>query len=228
MDKFEMREKEIFTALKTLQEFDFVVVGGYAVSAYTLPRFSTDCDIVVSGAEESEKIELELVGLGYSIVNNRADVPYAGEYKHYIKEIEKDFSVSMDILIGEVTDRQTDASFSAKWIFDNSEKRTLQGKTISEELQVRIINIDALFVMKTICARDTDIRDVFMLVSQIKDVDWVKKEIQARYDLNDRLKKIISEVSTKQFRDGLQGVFGKVLDKQFERQKGMLIKLLDL
>ena len=43
-------------------------------------------------------------------------------FKRYIKEISKDFAVSLDILIGEVLDRQTNATFSADWIFENSKR----------------------------------------------------------------------------------------------------------
>ena len=47
MDLLQIREKEIFETLKTISEFNFVLIGGYAVNAYALPRFSVDCDIVL-------------------------------------------------------------------------------------------------------------------------------------------------------------------------------------
>jgi hypothetical protein len=226
MEKFEIREKEIFGTLKMIKNHDFVVVGGYAVNAYTLPRFSTDCDIVVKDESESKKIGSELLKAGYAEEpESKAETPYHGEFKRYTKEIAKDLKVSMDILILEVLDRQTKATFSAPWIFENSEERLLQGKTISEELRLRIINIDALFVMKAICCRATDIRDVFMLAPHLKDKGWIKKEIQMRYDLNNRIDKIAAEINSKNFRDGLQGVFGKVDDIQFEKQKEQILKL---
>ncbi|MBI5881025.1 hypothetical protein HZB90_02750 [archaeon] len=79
--------------------------------------------------------------------------------------------------------------------------------------------------MKAISCRATDIRDVFMLAPQIKDPAWIKNEINKRYDLNNRIEKIASEINSKQFRDGLQGVFGKVDDRQFEKQKERILKL---
>lgn len=47
MDMLQIREKEVFDTLKKIRECRFVLIGGYAVNAYTLPRFSVDCDIVV-------------------------------------------------------------------------------------------------------------------------------------------------------------------------------------
>ena len=48
----QLREKEIFETLKKMNNFKFVIIGGYAVNAYTLPRFSVDCDIVIKDKEE--------------------------------------------------------------------------------------------------------------------------------------------------------------------------------
>lgn len=46
-DLFSLREQEIFRILKEISECEFVLIGGYAVNAYALPRFSVDCDIVI-------------------------------------------------------------------------------------------------------------------------------------------------------------------------------------
>ena len=47
MDRMQLRETEIFRVLKRLGEIEFVLIGGYAVNSYALPRFSEDCDIVI-------------------------------------------------------------------------------------------------------------------------------------------------------------------------------------
>jgi len=222
---FQLREKEIFETLKKIKKFKFVVVGGYAVNAYTLPRFSIDCDIVVANQEDLEPIEEQLIKFGYNESKNKSEVPYNGNFKRYEKEISKGFMVSMDILIGEVLDRQTDSTFSADWIFENSSIRSLRGKTITDDLKLRIINLDALFVMKLISCRSTDIRDVFLLVSNIKDSHWIREEVIKRYSLENRLKKLEKAITSKQFKDGLQGVFGIVDDRIFERNKNLISDL---
>ena len=68
-DLFSIREEEIFKAIKWLKDYEFVLIGGYAVNAYTLPRFSVDCDIVLRDETELRKIEKNLLGIGYKKVN---------------------------------------------------------------------------------------------------------------------------------------------------------------
>lgn len=226
MEQLQIREKEIFETLKKIKKSKFVVIGGYAVNAYTLPRFSVDCDIVIKDRKELEKIEESLLELGYQKERNYSDeVPYDGNFERYEKELGQNFKVSMDILIGKVLDRQTKVNFSADWIFDNSTLRNLQGKTISEQLKVKIVNADALFTMKLISCRQTDIRDIFLLINSVKDKNLVKKEVSERYDLKDRLSKALSKINSKQFKDELQGVFGMIDDKIFERNKNMISEL---
>ena len=224
--ELQLREKEIFETLKKLNGINFVVIGGYAVNAYTLPRFSVDCDIVIKDRKELRKFEGALLELGYRKEKNYSDeFPYEGNFERYEKELGDNFEVSIDILIGEVFDRETKSIFSADWIFNNSSFRNLQGKTINEQLKLRIINADALFTMKLISCRQTDIRDIFLLIGSIKDKKLVNKEVSERYDLKDRLSKVLNKISSKQFKDELQGVFGIVDNKMFERNKKLISEL---
>ena len=225
MERLQLREKEIFETLKKIKKSEFVVIGGYAVNAYTLPRFSVDCDIVIKNRKMLEAIEKSLLELGYKKVRNIIEVSYKGNFERYEKEIIKDFRVSFDILISEVLDRETNAKISADWAFENSKWRNLRGKTINEELKLRIINPDALFVMKLLSCRLTDIRDIFLLISFVKSGEWVKKEVSERYNFKERLSKAIKEINSNQFKDNLQGVFGLVDKKMFEKNKKMLMEL---
>ncbi|KHO54190.1 MAG: hypothetical protein QT10_C0019G0004 [archaeon GW2011_AR19] len=226
MEQLQLREKEIFETLKKIKKSKFVVIGGYAINSYTLPRFSVDCDIVIKNRKELNKIEKSLLEIGYHKEKNYSDkISYKGNFQRYEKELENNFKVSIDILIEEILDRQTNAKFSAKWVFDNSALRNLQGKTINEQLKLKIINADALFTMKLISCRQTDIRDIFLLVNSIKDKEWIKKEVLQRYNLKDRLAKVLSKIGPKQFKDELQGVFGMVDNKLFEKNKKFISKL---
>jgi len=216
---FSIREQEIFNILKQFKECDFVLIGGYAVNAYTLPRFSVDCDIVIKDSNELKKIVKILIDTGYTKNNPKGKFAYSGKFSRYEKILEKNFSVSIDILISDVSDRMTGVTFSAEWIFQNALTSRLNGKTIIEELQLKIISIDALIVMKTISSRATDIRDVFMMLPNVKDKEWVKKEISSRYDFNDRITKILDKINSKQFKDGLSGVYGNIDNKLFEKHK---------
>lgn len=225
-DLFTLRENEIFQTLTEIRKCNFVVIGGYAVNAYTLPRFSVDCDIVVKDENELKKIEDILLKIGYKKETLQAEIPYSGNFARFEKSLENNFKVSMDILIDTVTDRMTKAAFSAGWIFENSTKIILKGKTIKGELLLKIIDLDALLVMKIISCRSTDIRDVFMLIPYAVNTKWIKREIALRYDFQDRITKIAEKVSSVQFKDGLAGVFGYFDVKIFEKHKKLIIGLL--
>lgn len=221
---FSLREQEIFKTLKQLKDFNFVIIGGYAVNSYALPRFSVDCDIVIN-KKEIHEIQKILLSIGYVDKNIPKEIPYSGSFSRYEKKLSNDFMVSMDVLIDKVTDRNTGAEFNSEWIFKNSEKRKLIGKTITENLQVKIVNIDALIAMKIISCRKTDIRDIFMMLPNSKDKEWIKSEVSSRTDFKERITKIINYVNSKQFKDGLSGIYGYFEIKVFEKHRKEINKL---
>jgi hypothetical protein len=224
MELLQLREKEVFETLKRISSFRFVVIGGYAVNAYALPRFSVDCDIVVEDRRELEKIVGVLLELGY-VKLELAKAAKPTKFARYEKELDNSFYVSFDIFIGEVLDRQSGVSISAGWIFKNSEVRVLKGKTITDELNARIIGIDALFVIKMISCRSTDIRDIFMLVTEIKNKSFIKREVSSRYDFDQRLRKIKEKITSEKFIDGLQGVYGLIDPRILEKSKYIILSL---
>jgi len=229
MEKLQLREKEIFEALKKISKFKFVIIGGYAVNPYTIPRFSVDCDIALSDYNELKKIGKELENNNYKKKStDKIDLPYHGDFIRYEKNIKDDINASFDILIKSVYDRETKVSFDTEWIFDNSNLTLLRGKTIDEKLKVRIINIDALIVMKFISCRESDIRDLFMLTAKCKNPRWIKDEISKRHNFNGRSTKIKDKINSTEFRDNLQGVYGKTDDKTFEKYKKALLNMIKL
>ena len=225
MELLQLREKEVFETIKRIKKYPFILIGGYAVNAYTLPRFSVDCDIVVRDKIATARITKELEDIGYEKATDTDFGPYSGDFMRYEKIIKKTFMISVDILIKNVYDRQSKAMFSATWVFKNSALRMLKGKTIPEEIKVRIVNLDALVVMKWVSCRNTDMRDVFMLISQVKDITWVKKEVSERVEFNNRFSRIKDKITSAQFKDNLQGVYGFIDKNAFERNKKILIAM---
>jgi hypothetical protein len=223
---FSLREKEIFETLKKIKDSRFVLIGGYAVTSYTFPRFSVDCDIVLKDKDELKEITKELIKIGYEKEEiDKTKLPYCGNFERYEKILANKFKVSIDILIDEVCDRQTGIVFSAEWVFENSEIRMIKGKTIEEELKLRVASPDALSVMKISSCRINDIRDVFMLALHIKDKKWVKEELNKRYNFNERFSILKEKINSKQFKDGLAGVFGLVDNRLFEKHKKEILEI---
>ncbi|MFH0713215.1 MAG: hypothetical protein V1722_01590 [Candidatus Micrarchaeota archaeon] len=225
MNNFSIREKEIFEALKELTNIEFVVIGGYAVNTYTLPRFSVDCDLVVKTKKAAEQAESTLKKRQYTAVANNASGNYS-KFERLEHEIEPNFSASFDILIDEVLDRRTNASFSAEWIFNNSSVKSLKGKTFPETITTRIIDLDALVVLKLVACRKTDVRDVFMLLPLVKNMEFVKREVEKRTNLEKALKRAAVTILSSDFKKNLEGVYGFVDNKTYIKHVEAFRKLL--
>lgn len=224
MEKLQLREAEIFQTLKSLADFEFILIGGYAANSYALPRFSVDCDIVLRKKDLTRVVSL-LEKLKYTKSEKGGNISYSGTFVRLEKEISKNITASVDILVDSVFDRQSNVSFDADWIFNNSSKKTIIGKTITERIESRVINADALFVMKFISARTTDIRDIFMIVPKVNDFEWVKNEISRRVDFNVQFEKIFNKITEEKFKDNLQGVYGYLDEKLFDRNKELISNL---
>ena len=226
MDMLQLREREIFETLREIRKHRFAVIGGYAVNAYSLPRFSVDCDIVIEDESRLGNIEKELEKMKYvKQQTNHINLPIHEEIRRYEKKIAKNFMESIDIMIKYVSDRKTHGLFTAEWIFKNSASRQLKGKTITEKLRLRIINPDALIVTKFVSCRSTDIRDIFMLIVHADDVKWIKQEVIKRCDFNERFASISDKIISPKFKDNLQGVYGYIDNNLFEKHKKAILDL---
>ena len=64
-----------------------------------------------------------------------------------------------------------------------------------------------------------------MLITQAKNLKWIKEEVSKRTDFNSRWKKIFDKVSSNSFRNNLQGVLGFVDENLFEKHKKALIEI---
>ena len=225
MNPIEIREKVIFETLKMIKDEDFVLIGGYAVNAYTLPQFSVDCDIVVKDEKSVSAIKKKMEIAGYTKTEEDSrKTPYYGSFVRYEKQIEKNFTVSMDILIHAVLDRGTQGAFEASWVFANAKKNILRGKTITEKVELRIVRLDALIAMKCVPCHLTDIRDIFMLIVFAEDLGWIRNEVQQRTNFSEKAKIISEKINSPSFKNNLQGVYGYIEDKIFEKHKKKVLE----
>ena len=127
------KENEIFEILQKFidSNMDFIVVGGYAVSAFK-HRFSVDADIVIK-SQYLSKFESILRKEGFKkTITKELENVYSSKFVRYVKE-----QVSVDILVDALASRTTNSSFSYELIFDNSIKRKIMG--IEKEVIVRIL-----------------------------------------------------------------------------------------
>lgn len=156
------REAEILRLLGLLRGRSerFTLIGGYAVDAYSpLPRYSVDCDIVVAKSESSSIVSW-LNGEGYK---------EEGKYSHELGGVETkildktigDASVSIDLMIGGLRCRQTEAVWKEEEVRRTAGALRVVG--INGSVPSNVASKELLIALKLHSGRDPDMRDVVML-----------------------------------------------------------------
>jgi len=218
----ESREALILQVLRALPG-DFILIGGYAVNAYVPPRFSIDCDLVVfKGVAGMKRI---LVKNGFE-ETEKGDVPY-GEYIRFMHKGEK---VSFDLLVNSVLDRDSGVVFEGSLFEKYSRERVTVGRANPIRISIRIADPELLFAMKFVSARRQDIRDIFMLSGTELNWNLIKEIIKKKCCeelIKERIRLIKTKVISKNYRDSLQGAFGKIPDKTFDNCSSNLAKFLE-
>lgn len=220
--EFMERENEILKTIQTMADhkLDFVMVGGYAVSALARHRFSVDCDIVIPKKRLDDfKNILEQEGFRKHIERTGFDEVYGGKFVSYKKKVGK-FPVTVDILVGSLVCRATQASWSFEYIKKHSTVTRILGTEAS--VSCRIPDKELLLAFKIHSARRADVRDVIMLR---ENADLEKVLVHVRRGnleaLKDQIKKIDAALNDKNLVDSLKGVFTLSADvkKQIENAR---------
>ena len=205
MSGFVNRENEIFEVLQRFssEDLDFVVVGGYGVSAYQ-HRFSVDADLVIR-SQDLEEFTDTLEEIGFEKETDR-DLVYSGRYLAYEKD--EELPVTIDLLVDELKCRQTNGSWSYQYFRENSEVKMIEGSEKTAE--VRVPEKELLIAVKLHSGRLTDTRDVVALI-QNTDTEKIEKHIQRgdREKLEEVLENIKETVKDSDFEDSFKGVFSQ-------------------
>lgn len=202
---FIRRENEIFDVLNRLknEKIDFVLIGGYAVSAFK-HRFSIDADIVIKENELAKTADV-LKGLKFvPYKSTNLENSYKGSFKAFIKKT--DLPVTVDLLINAVSCRQTDASWSFDLFRRNSIEMEIKG--IEKSIVCRIAAKEMLIATKIHSSRLTDIRDVTAICSD-SDIDKIIQFAKRGnfVKLNECLRSFKQTLNNKNFIDSFKGVF---------------------
>jgi predicted nucleotidyltransferase len=202
------RENEILKTVKSMVDagLDFVVVGGYAVSALARHRFSVDCDIMIPKKKlEDFKSILEKEGFKKHVEKAGFDEIYAGEFVSYKREV-GGYPITIDLLVGSLVCRTTQAAWSFEYVKKHSITANISGTEAS--VSCRIPEKELLIAFKIHSARRADVTDVVML-RENADLERVlnhlgKGNIET---LKDQIRKIITALEDKNLVDSLKGVF---------------------
>ncbi|PIN76112.1 hypothetical protein COV18_00670 [Candidatus Woesearchaeota archaeon CG10_big_fil_rev_8_21_14_0_10_37_12] len=224
-EKFTNRENKIFEVLNFFveQKLNFVVIGGYAVSAYK-HRFSIDADLVIR-KEDKETFAKLLEKMNFKkTIMKYLDHVYAPEFIRY--ETKEELSISIDLLINGVGSRTTNASFNLEELKKHSKQRKILGT--EKETTVLVPDRSILVILKLHSGRLTDFRDIVAICKNldhqlIKKIIWRgKKEI-----VRENIKKLLQLIEEPNFINSFKGVFAeKKYDADIQEVK-KLKKLLD-
>ncbi len=205
------RENKIFEILEEFSkaELDFIIIGGYAVSAFK-HRFSVDADIVIKKEDKENFEDVLLKNKFVKTIVKELDHIYTQEFIRY--ETKEKFPVSVDLLIDGAGSRTTDASFSFHKLKEHSKRRKIIGA--EKEVNVLVPDREILIVLKLHSGRLTDFRDIAALTKNI-DLGLINKFIwQGKTEIvKNNIKKIISLLEDKGFIDSFKGVF---IEKKYD------------
>ncbi len=208
MEELIKKENDIFDILQKFidAQLDFIVVGGYAVSAFK-HRFSVDADIVIQ-SKDLDKFEAIAKKNNFKKTSEKQlENIYSSRFLRYEKDM-----ASIDFLIDALASRGTEASFGYKMLLDNSVDKKIIG--IEKEIFAKVPIKEMLIVMKIHSGRLTDIRDIAALSKDV-DLERIKKSlfIGNLKVVNANLEKIGKVVKDKNFIDSFKGVF---IEKKFD------------
>ncbi|MDP3917162.1 MAG: hypothetical protein Q8Q42_02640 [Nanoarchaeota archaeon] len=214
------RENTIFEILQSFIDarLDYIVVGGYAISAYK-HRFSVDADIVLKSEDKSKFEEiLKKKGLAKTVVKDLNHL-YAPEFIRY--ELKTKLPISIDLLIDGIGSRTTAASFSFEQLKEHSRKKKIIGT--EKEVIAQVPQREVLIVLKLHSGRLTDFRDIATLAKNI-DIGIIESMIwQGKIEIvKENIKKLISLLDKKEFMDSFKGVF---MEKKYDIDSDEIKKL---
>lgn len=206
MSGFVDRENQIFDILQAFinAEVDLVVVGGYGVSAFQ-HRFSVDADLVIP-EEAVERFTGILTSRGYEQIEDRELDVYGGRYLAYQKDAE--LPVTIDLLVGGLQCRQTDAAWSYQYFRDHAVKAEIEGS--EKAVDVLVPEKELLIAVKLHSGRLTDARDAVALATDT-DPEIVLHHMDRgdREKLQQVLEQVADTISSEDFVDAFKGVFAE-------------------
>jgi len=148
------------------------LIGGYAVAAYSKPRFSQDVDLVLPDSRRGSSIAW-LESEGFTLRPARRGHP---AFKAAATLLRGDFSI--DIMFGSVRDRESGASIKEEWVSARSQLTRLDLLTGTTRNRIPVARPAALWVLKLVAGRDQDLSDLFAISGEPFELSEVRDELE--------------------------------------------------
>lgn len=211
------RESLCFDVLRRLPLAGVVLIGGYAVAAHGLPRFSIDLDLVLR-APSVPKVQAVLRTFGFVRVGTwEGGEGFAGGAERWTQGAGP-LPVSADLLIGGVLDRVSGSMHSYAELRRGSRRRTIHGMGPTSVAEATVPDREILIGLKLEVGRSVDLRDIAILAGDPLDIDRLvsflrRVPVQV---LEEHTKELLSVLDTPGFQDSLKGVY-LLDDRAFQR-----------
>lgn len=203
------RENTILNVLRAIyvQSDKFTLIGGYAVDAYsTSPRYSVDCDIVISRTD-LQTFKSTFVENGFSdkgsVYRNELDGIETRKFEKVVGEA----CSSIDLLVDGIRCRQTEAIWKHSEIQTSSKQLKVVG--VNSSVLSNVASKEVLIAMKLHSGRDADLKDAVMLVDSVK---WSKVLPYANRGNKEKviyqLEKAMEKINSERFEEQLRSFFG--------------------
>lgn len=206
--KIEERERACFDLLERLPHDKYVLIGGYATSAFDFPRFSVDLDLAIKGEGLGFFTDL-LRGEGFrQTVSKELGELYKGEFVRFERKI-NELAVNVDLLVDMVQSRQTGSAYSFGYLFRNSEVREIAGSTLAMRVRARVADREMLIALKVNSMRLADQRDIIALCNGDVDVGKVVEHLRRcpREVIAENIDRLLQTLRDPRSKDSIKGVF---------------------
>jgi len=205
---FHNRSDALIELLEELTEegHEYVLVGGYAVSAFNV-RFSTDLDIVVAPSSKTEFVKF-LEDRNFEETDSHAKKWfYDTEVIEYKKQLAPQQPIGFDLLVNGLGCRQTEAQWSFDYLYDHSHEKEVSGGTVTTA--ARVVDGAVLVAAKLHSGRETDLRDVLAVAEEI-DLEGVTPHLRRGNDaaLRGQLERGLEILETEELKHGYRSDFG--------------------
>lgn len=155
-----LRERELYNALKGWNIPDAVVIGGYAASARSIPRYSHDIDLLLPRSRlPAAQAHLAAAELSLTKEFPEVEQNYGGMFQQWSGGATK---VTIELLIGSVQDRRFQVPLPYALLADRAEPLLIRGVSISP-LTMPVACPEALIAMKIQPLRHKDLGDICCL-----------------------------------------------------------------
>ena len=215
--KIQERESVCLGLLRKFPQ-KFVLIGGYAASSFDLPRFSVDLDLVIR-EKDVEEFSIILEEEGLKLITDAGH--FAAFYKGRIMRFEKKVSalpVSVDLFVGMVQARQTDAVYSLEYLWKNSEIRRIVGSGVEDYSEARAADREMMIALKMNSMRMADQRDIIALCNGKIDTGKILHHLKRapREGILSNIAVIAATLERPESKDSIKGVFG-ISDQVYKR-----------